>query len=64
MTLANPIQFQATKEKLRLLKDRYAEIRTAPTDDENTRDITLRSLKQLINQLTEELARYESKTPA
>ena len=64
MTLVNAKQFQATKEKLRLLEDRYAKIRRAPTDDENARDITLRSLKQLINQLTEELARYESKTPA
>ncbi len=64
MTLVNAKQFQATKEKLRLLEDRYGKIRTAPTDDENARDITLRSLKQLINQLTEELARYESKTLA
>ncbi len=64
MTLVNAKQFQATKEKLRLLEDRYGKIRIAPTDDENARDITLRSLKQLINQLTEELARYESKTPA
>jgi hypothetical protein len=64
MTLINAKQFQTTKEKLRLLEDRYAEIRMVPTDDENARDITLRSLKQLINQLTEELARYESKTPA
>ena len=63
MTLVNAKQFQATKEKLRLLESRYAIIRTAPTEDENARDITLRSLKQLINQLTEELARYESKTP-
>jgi len=63
MTLVNAKQFQATKEKLQLLESRCAIIRTAPTEDENARDITLRSLKQLINQLTEELARYESKTP-
>ena len=64
MTLVNAKQFQATTEKLRLLEKRYAEIRTAPTKDDHARDITLRSLKQRINQLTEELARYESKTPA
>ena len=64
MTLRNIKQVQATTEKLRLLEQRYAEIRAATGGNEHTRDITLRSLKQLINQLTEEIARFESKTPA
>ena len=63
MTLVNAKQYQATTEKLQLLENRYAEIQKAVTGDEHTRDITLRSLKQLINQLTEELVRYKSKTP-
>jgi len=64
MTLLNARQSQVSAEKLQLLEERYAAIRAAATGDEHTRDITLRSLKRLINQLREEIARFEAKMPA
>jgi hypothetical protein len=51
---------QATREKLRLLKDRYEKIRFQQSGDQHVRELTLRSFKRLINQLTEEIARYEA----
>ncbi len=59
MKLQSQRELTATREKLRLLEQRHDAIRTQPADDEHVQELTLRSLKKLINQLTEEIARFE-----
>jgi hypothetical protein len=46
-----------------MLEDRLGEINTEPIADPHTRDLTRRSLKKLVNQLREEIARFESHAP-
>jgi len=61
MTLANSAELVNTQEKLRELKERYEELRLDLSEDPRVRKLTLHSLKRLINQLTEEIARFESR---
>ena len=49
-----------TRAKLRLLEDSYQAARLDKTGTAHAQELELRSLKQLINQLKEEIARYES----
>jgi hypothetical protein len=60
MTLANASELINTREKLRELKTRYEELRLDSAEDPRVRRLTMLSLKRLINQLTEEIARFES----
>ena len=60
MNLQDELQLSVTKEKLSGLKERYESIRQETGGDEFVREVTLRSLKKMINQLTEEIARYEA----
>ena len=60
MTLNNPRQLQATREKLDLLERRISEIRESPSGDQHNGELTLRSLKRLANQLKEEIMRCEA----
>ena len=59
MKLESQRELDATREKLSALQQRYDAIRQQPADDEHVKELTLRSLKRLINQLTEEIARFE-----
>ena len=58
MNLRNTRELEATREKLRLLEEQYQAARTRSGTDEHLRELTLRSLKKLINQLKEEIARF------
>lgn len=60
MTLQSQSELEATREKLKLLQQRYDTTRDESPDDAHVQELTLRSLKQLINQLKEEIARFES----
>jgi hypothetical protein len=60
MNLKDELQLTVTKEKLSGLKEHYESIRQETGGDAFVRDITLCSLKKLINQLTEEIVRYEA----
>jgi hypothetical protein len=51
-----------TKRKIRDLEEGYEEAR-ADTDDVHLRELEMESLKRLINQLKEEIARYEAHQP-
>jgi len=51
-----------TRQKLRLLEQTYEEVRRDDAGSAHSRELTLRSLKGLINQLKEEIARYEAHT--
>lgn len=64
MTIQTDEQLANTKEKLRMLQERYELRRAEPADNAYVRELTLRSLKQLINQLTEEIVRYQSRVGA
>ena len=61
MSLESNRELEATREKLRLLEQHYDELRRTPTDNEHLRELTLRSLRRFINQLQEEIARFESR---
>jgi hypothetical protein len=52
-----------TKEKTRMLEEIYEEARLDPEEDEHLREVELESLKRLINQLKEEIVRYEAHQP-
>lgn len=61
MSLQSYYDLESTREKLRLLEERYEANRRESGGDEHVRELSLRSLKQLINQLKEEIARFESR---
>ena len=59
MTIENEQQLENTRQKLRLVEERYERKRREPTDDEGVREVTLASLKKTINQLKEEIVQFE-----
>ena len=59
MSLKSDRELTNTKRKLRLLEEAYEEAR-ADTEDEHLQELEMESLKRLINQLKEEIARYEA----
>jgi ribosomal protein L29 len=61
--LKNDRELANTREKLRRLEEEYEHLRIAASDDQPTRRISMRSLKRTINQLKEEIARYEAHQP-
>ncbi len=62
MELKDERQAQNTREKLRVLEDRYEAVRRDAAGNTHVQELTLRSLKRLINQLKEEIARFEART--
>lgn len=60
MILQNRREFDATRQKLSLLEQHYQEAVERPCENEHVRDLTLQSLKRLINQMKEEIAVFES----
>ena len=63
MTLKNDIELANTRAKLRELEERYEARRQEPARNTHTHELTLQSLKRLINQLKEEITRYETRVP-
>jgi DNA-binding transcriptional regulator YbjK len=61
MNLQSQRELEATRQKLRLLEERYEASKQEQPGDEHVRELSRRSLKQLINQLKEEIARFESR---
>ncbi len=62
MGLHSQSELESTRRKLRLLEERYEAHANATSDSPHARKLTMQSLRRLINQLKEEIARYESKT--
>ena len=60
MELRNDRELANTREKLRMLEESYDETRKDTSEEAYVREASLRSLKRLINQLKEEIARYEA----
>jgi hypothetical protein len=61
MTLENETQLLNTRIKLHELQERYEALRVDQSEDSRVRRLTMMSLKRLINQLTEEITRFESR---
>ena len=60
MSIQSHRQLENTRKKLKLLEDRLRELDTEPVWNARTRELTKRSLKKLVNQLKEEILRFES----
>jgi hypothetical protein len=61
MSLSSHRELEATREKLRMLEERYEANKRDQSGDAHVRELSMRSLKQLINQLKEEIVRFESR---
>ena len=61
MELKDEREVEVTREKLRSLEARYQVVSQDPGDDAHIQELTLRSLKRLINQMKEEIARFEAR---
>ncbi len=64
MDLRNEREVANTREKLRRLELLYEADENETGGDEELREAEMESLKRLINQLKEEIARYEAHQPA
>jgi hypothetical protein len=63
MSLQNDLELANTRDKLRELEEAYGAALRRPIVNEHTREATLTSLRHLINQLKEEVVRYEAHQP-
>jgi hypothetical protein len=61
MELKDEGQVRNTRAKLHILEKRYEAVRRDPGDNQRVQELTLRSLRRLINQMKEEIARYEAR---
>ena len=64
MNLQSKRELEVTRNKLKMLEEQYEATRNKPDADEHVRELTLQSLKKLINQLKEEIVRSESRMNA
>jgi hypothetical protein len=64
MNLTDDRSLANTKRKLQLLEKSYQEAQADMDGGEHVRELELESLTRLINQLKEEIARYECRQPA
>ena len=64
MTLQSQQELDSTREKLRLLERRYDAVRSEADGSDRATSLTLRSLRALINQLKEEITRFEGRIAA
>ncbi len=58
MSIQNDHELAVTRKKLQQLEERVETIKGQAVTDSHVRELTLRSLKSLVNQLREEIARY------
>jgi hypothetical protein len=59
--LESEFEVQNTRDKLKLLLDRFEKSQREPSSNPYAKELSLRSLKNMINQLTEEIARFEAR---
>jgi len=60
MNLKDEREVEITREKLRSLEARYQAVGQDPGENAHIQELTLRSLKRVINQMKEEIARFEA----
>lgn len=61
MTLESNRELEVTRQKLSELEQLYAKTQASPAENDYARELTLRSLRRTINQLKEEIARFETR---
>jgi hypothetical protein len=61
MELKSEQEVRNTREKLKRLEEAYEESRMDASENDHIRELSVRSLKRLINQFKEEIARYEAR---
>ena len=61
MSLESQRELEVTREKLRGLERVYADTLAEPAKKTYAQELTMRSLKRTINQLKEEIARFEAR---
>jgi flagellar biosynthesis chaperone FliJ len=61
--LQNERELSNAREKLRLLEASYEEARRETGGDKDLHEAEMESLKRFMNQLKEEIARYEARQP-
>lgn len=60
MSLESKRQLENTRDKLKLVEDHLRDLEREPVANVRTRELTRRSLKKLVNQLKEEIVRFEA----
>ena len=60
MNLGSEQELANTRKKLRMLEEDYETLSGETGGDEELREMTMESLNRLINQLKEEIARYQA----
>ena len=60
MTLKNDDELANTREKLRELEDRYEARRAERAANPHVHELTLKSLRRVIDQLKDEITSYEA----
>jgi hypothetical protein len=61
MELKDEREVEVTREKLRSLELRYQKVNEDSEKDAHIQELTLRSLRSMINQMKEEIARLEAR---
>jgi hypothetical protein len=64
MILTSELEVANTRAKLATLEARYQKLRSEEWREDELRLASMRSLKKLINQFTEEIVRYQTRQPA
>ncbi len=61
MTLQSNRELEVARQKLSDLEQLYAKTQASPAENAYARELTLCSLRRTINQLKEEIARFETR---
>ena len=61
MSIESRRELELTRAKLKLLEERLAALGQEANDNPRAREWSVRSLKQTINQMKQEIARFESR---
>jgi hypothetical protein len=61
MSITNRRELEATQAKLTWLEQECESVRIQPADSSHVQELTLRSLKAMINQMKEEIARFQAR---
>ncbi len=61
MSLKNDIELTNTRAKLTRLERRYEELLHDTRESQRVRELTMRALRDTINQFKEEIAQYEAR---
>ena len=61
MSIESQRELEVTRAKLKLLEERLADLKLGGHENRRAHEWSVRSLRQTINQMKEEIARFESR---